>query len=198
MTVRAIRRTSALLALVLLAVSSGRQTTAQALPPTITSYILVSQVPFARTGWEYTSRAVLSNPGAALAGATATVVSSAPDTVVVDGAVSFGPVASGGTVTSTDTFSLRQNRLVPFKPASLVWTVNPVVANRPPSPVIAPFIEPILVRSIVLLDGSGSSDADGDALSFSWAVSAKPAGSSASLIATTAQTSLSPESARDL
>src|SRR5262245_10684931 len=79
----------------------------------IGGYQLVTEVRITRTISEYTYRATLTNTGGALAGARATATSLAPDTVIVDGALSFEPVPAGGSVLSTDTFSFRQNRLVP-------------------------------------------------------------------------------------
>ena len=43
----------------------------------------------------------------------------------------------------------------------------------------------VTVRQTVQLNGSGSSDADGDALSFRWALTTRPAGSQATLTSST-------------
>ena len=63
---------------------------------------------------EYTYRAWLTNLGAPLTGASATVTSQSRATTVVDGSLSFGPVATGRTVPSTDTFSVRHHRQQAF------------------------------------------------------------------------------------
>src|ERR1051325_7109972 len=91
--------------------------------PTIGSYQLISEVRVTRDVSEYTYRAVLTAAGQALSGATATAVSVAAPTTIVDGSLTFGPVAAGGTVTSTDTFSFRHNRTVPFNWANIRWTI---------------------------------------------------------------------------
>ena len=78
-----IRRVSgAMLALALLASSSGGRYQAQSQAPTITGYTLVSQRAITRTVYEYVYRGILSNPGGALASASATVVSSSAATVL--------------------------------------------------------------------------------------------------------------------
>lgn len=53
-------------------------------------------------------------------------------------------------------------------------------ANHPPVASVAPAVSVVLGYAAVL-DGSGSSDADGDALTFSWTLAARPAGSAATL-----------------
>jgi len=65
--------------------------------------------------------------------------------------------------------------------ASFALDNQPPVAN-------AGADQSVLVNDSVTLDGSGSSDADGDSLSFSWSFVSKPNGSSATLSDTTATT----------
>ena len=57
--------------------------------------------------------------------------------------------------------------------------------NTPPWRMPAP-IRTVHTSSTVLLDGSGSSDADHDSLTYSWALLSKPAGSAATLCHTSA------------
>ena len=59
-------------------------------------------------------------------------------------------------------------------------TVTAATANSAPV-ASAGLDQNVLAGSTVTLDGSASSDADGDALSYSWASVSKPAGSSATL-----------------
>jgi len=62
----------------------------------------------------------------------------------------------------------------------VVVTVNPVNKNNAPVAVAGP-AQNVLVGATVELDGSGSLDADGDLLSYSWSITSKPAGSTAQL-----------------
>jgi hypothetical protein len=62
----------------------------------------------------------------------------------------------------------------------VVVTVNPVNTNNAPVAVAGPD-QNVLVGATVELDGSGSVDADGDLLSYSWSITSKPAGSTAEL-----------------
>lgn len=68
----------------------------------------------------------LTNLGPAVAGVTGTVTSSAAATKIVEGAIVFGPIPSGGTATSVDAFTIRQDRRVPFDPGALRWTLQPI------------------------------------------------------------------------
>ena len=56
--------------------------------------------------------------------------------------------------------------------------------NSPPA-ADAGADQAVLVTAAVQLDGSGSSDVDGDALSYTWSITSKPSGSNASLSDTT-------------
>ena len=82
---------------------------------------------------EYTYRARLTNFGAPLAGATATI-SRAPGTTVVDGSLTFGPVATGRTVLSTDTFAVRHHRHHEFSRLwpELRWAIVPLDGGSEP------------------------------------------------------------------
>ena len=88
---------------------------------TIGNRTLISSTRVGRTLFEYTYKAEITNSGPAVQNVSATLTSNSPNTTVVDGDLSFGDVASGVTVTSTDTFTIRQNRLYPVNWSDLVW-----------------------------------------------------------------------------
>lgn len=89
---------------------------------------LISRERRGRSFFDYTYRIEIINPGAALTGVVASVVSSAPSTLILDGEVIVGDLAPGSSVPA-DTFTIRQDRRVPFDPDDLVWTF---VADPPP------------------------------------------------------------------
>lgn len=92
--------------------------------PNVGTYVLQTSKRVSATDWELVYAATLTNPGEALRSVTATLASSDPATVVVEGTLSFGDVAAKASVASLDTFTIRQNRSKPFNPATLVWTVS--------------------------------------------------------------------------
>lgn len=73
------------------------------------------------THWEYDFEARLTNQGAVPDEILAWVTSRSAATAILDGALRFGPVAPGATVTSADGFRVRHDLGVPFDPAALTW-----------------------------------------------------------------------------
>jgi hypothetical protein len=152
-----------------------------------TSYVQVSSTRFDRTRFDFTYTAQAVNSGNAVGNScVGTVASNSPNTVILDGSLSFPAVPAGGRVTSTDTFRIRHDRTFPFDPASLSWQVQCAapVNNAPTANAGAD--QTVFTGVTVTLNGSGSSDPDGDALTFSWAFTQRPAGSAAALSSTTA------------
>ena len=94
-------------------------------PLVICNYTLISSKAATRTDYDITFQGKLTNTGQDAAGATATLTSSSIYTKVIDGSLSFGPVGTGQTVTSTDTFVIRQNRTYQYDPSALHWTIVP-------------------------------------------------------------------------
>lgn len=88
------------------------------------TYALVSTKRISQTVFEYTYTADISNWSEAPATLAATLSSTAANVTVVDGALAFGEVARGGTVVSTDTFTIRQDRSQPFDESKLAWQVQ--------------------------------------------------------------------------
>ncbi|HEB90923.1 MAG TPA: hypothetical protein ENI85_15220 [Deltaproteobacteria bacterium] len=127
---------------------------------------------------EFEYRAVVSLPDASAVGVRATVSSTRSGTTVVDGSLDFGDLGSPGIYESLDTFVFRQDRRVPFDPAALAFELTS--ENRPPVARAGPD-QTVTLGGIVHLDGSASSDADGDALVFDWTIASAPVGSVATL-----------------
>lgn len=95
----------------------------------VSRYSLVSKSRVGRTEFEYTYRATITNTGLDVENVTAALSSGSPHTVVIDGDLSFGTVGSHATVTSADTFTIRQNRLYPFSWQNLSWSIVVVVQD---------------------------------------------------------------------
>src|SRR5262245_49925596 len=95
----------------------------------IDTYRVVSIRRVSRTEFEFEIRATLNNNGPAVHSATATVVSAAATTVILDNALSFGDVAANEKKLSSDTFKIRQNRLAAFKANVLEWTISTEAAE---------------------------------------------------------------------
>lgn len=73
---------------------------------------------------EYTYSVQITNHGSGdLQSVTATVTSSAPTTLVTDADLTFGDLAARATTTSTDTFTIRQDRTAPLSDGNLSITV---------------------------------------------------------------------------
>lgn len=83
-------------------------------------FTLVSSQRAGRTSFDYTYTVeVINNGSLPLQGVTATVTSGAATTVVTDASLSFGDIAVGASATSTDTFTIRQDRSAPVADANL-------------------------------------------------------------------------------
>jgi hypothetical protein len=160
-------------------------------PETQTTPLSISSASYAQTAVKRVTRTVFDFTYAAqvVNGADrrfdkvrASLASLSPATVVVDGELTFGTVAPFQTLASQDTFTIRQDRTIPFDPSKLVWIFQ---ANRPPvadagSPQTAP------VGAEAILNGAGSSDPDGDPLSYRWRILDAPPNSQARLSDATA------------
>ncbi|HYP09658.1 MAG TPA: PKD domain-containing protein [Bryobacteraceae bacterium] len=149
--------------------------------PFVGGYKLISETRVDRTKFDYTYRATLTNPGAAITNATAALTSLAAATVVMDGSLTFGNAPANSAVESSDTFTIRQDRTVPFDASKLRWDVSSQPANRPPVANAGPDQNSALTGSTVALSGAASTDPDGDTLSFTWSVLTRPAGSTAQI-----------------
>lgn len=139
----------------------------------VTGYEPVGTVAVGRTHFDLSYRVTVSNTGPALSNVSGSLSSSSPLTVVIDGEVSFGDVGAGAAVQGTDTFTIRQDRRFVFDPSVLSWSFTADAANTPPVADAGPD-QTVPLGTVVTLDGSGSSDADGDPLSFAWVLFPPP------------------------
>jgi len=173
----------------MLAIAAGTSSLAHAQLSAV-NLTLVSSTRVTLTQYEYTYNVSAHSAGPAYNGVTATVQSISPNTIVIDGYLTFGNVPAGGTVQSTNTFKIRQNRTVAFDPASLVYAFSS--ASVPTANAGSP--QYVAVSTTVTLDGTGSSDPNGAALTYAWSFSTKPASSVAILTgATTARPTFVPD-----
>ncbi len=170
--------------LVLLAIADVSRLSSQG-GQTIGGYELVSQQVQKNSVTLFTYRATLTNTAGALAGATATARSMSSPVKIVDGTLTFGPVGAGGSVVSSDTFSFTRNtNNGRFDWSSIVWTIA-ATPNHPPVANAGPDLTR-LVGQTAQLDGSGSTDADGNPLTYQWSFVSGPLGSLATLSSPTA------------
>lgn len=107
---------------------------------TVVRYELVSSARVSRTVFDYTYRAMLQVEGQNYpSGALLTVRSTSPATTFPDPNVSTGPLVAFSVAEPSDTFTLRQDRNVPFDGDALIWEVSgaPLAAPEPPLGVVA-------------------------------------------------------------
>jgi beta-lactam-binding protein with PASTA domain len=102
---------------------------------TVTGMNQLSSTRVGRTTYDYTYTINVTNGSPGLSNAVATVTSNAAATVIVQGSVSLGTLAAGASTTSTNTFTLQQDRLVPFNPTALSWTITGTPFDVVPSVV---------------------------------------------------------------
>ncbi|MEZ5291743.1 MAG: Calx-beta domain-containing protein [Vicinamibacterales bacterium] len=142
-------------------------------------YALVSQTATA-DGTDYVFRARLFNIGAPVPGATATLTGASPAATVLDGTLTFGPVGRFGTAWSTDTAAIRRHGRWLDVIRDFRWVIDVATGNRAPQAAAGPDQTAALFDRVVL-DGSASTDPDGDPLTYRWAFVSTPPGSAAVL-----------------
>ncbi len=98
---------------------------------------------------------------------------------LLDDRLTFGNVGAGKTVRSLDTFRLRQRGKDRIAFDRFRWSCT-ADTNRSPLANAGPD-QTVVVTSLVTLDGTGSSDPDGNPLVFRWSFTSRPQGSAAAL-----------------
>ncbi len=148
----------------------------------IANYQLVSTQANSQTQSYVTYRADLVNSGPALQSATASVSTLDPTNIRVvpsESTLNFTNIAANGQVTSSNTFTLLINSAVPLNTSKLSWTFQSTAATVLAN---AGLNQTAKVGATVTLNGSGSTNPSGSGpLSYSWAFTSRPAGSSAIL-----------------
>jgi RHS repeat-associated protein len=108
----------------------------------INNFTLISKERVSRVEYDYTYEADITNSGPDAQNVTATVISNSAYTTVIDDTLSFGDVPAGTTVTSSDTFTIRQDRRYAFSWDNLVWDISyestPGVELPPDPAYVAP------------------------------------------------------------
>ncbi|MGH8265111.1 MAG: PKD domain-containing protein [Steroidobacteraceae bacterium] len=161
----------------------------------------ITAVPGSPRTFDITSRAGVVNLGDRATAVQAMLMSSSPNFVALDGAVSFGDVLRTSPlrpVISQDTFKLRitlpprrdLRDLIAFireLQSSFSWRITCANCgvNRPPV-ANAGADQTVYATQTVTLDGSGSTDPDGQALNYQWSFVSRPAGSTVALSSATA------------
>jgi hypothetical protein len=124
------------------------------------NYQVLSSTRVGRTEFEYTLSVTISNQVATAFGVTAQVYSVSTNTEVVQGEVSFGDVLLGATAVSSNTITIRQNRVAPFNPADLQWFVT--VQSMPLSLAVTSPVSGFLTNGTnVTVSGSFGDAVDG-------------------------------------
>ncbi len=155
--------------------------------PVVANIQLVTERRIDRYVIEATYRVDAKSTGGAFTAVSAAVTSTNAATTIIDGALTFPDLASGGTVTSIDTFTIRHDLHTPFQNSflSFQFSATPVTTNSPPTANAGPD-QTVAVSATAHLNGSGSSDPDGNPLTFLWTLVSAPTGSTAVLMSPTA------------
>lgn len=86
---------------------------------------LLAERRISRTVYEYDYRLTLRNAGTDLYGVAVQITATGPGTTVVDGAAAVDSLLAGGASAATaDTITLRHDRLLPFAPGQIAWSVS--------------------------------------------------------------------------
>ncbi|WNB77436.1 PKD domain-containing protein [Methylomonas koyamae] len=140
--------------------------------------ILVSTTRINRNQSDFVYSVKIANQDVAASSVSAAIGSNDPNTLIIDGSLSFGAIASGAQGLSNDTFTIRHDRRFPFNPDALTFKFTAIPAGGNIRPIAnAGVDQTVLLNSLVTLDGTGSSDADGNPLAYQWSLVSAPSGS---------------------
>jgi RHS repeat-associated protein len=152
------------------------------------SYTLVSVVQVKKQLYHYNYQAKATNQGNIDAYQVTAALT--PEAIkrfrAIDSSVSFGSVLAGTEVTSTDQFTLSGDNKTPPSNQVLTSKLQWVVSSNTRPVANAGDEQTVQVGETVTLNGSASTDADGDSLTYAWTLLSKPTGSQAVLSSSTA------------
>ena len=141
--------------------------------------ILISTTRINRTQSDFSYSVKITNQDVSASSVSVVIGSKDPNTLIIDGSLSFGAIESGAQGLSTDTFTLRQDRRFPFNPDALTFNFTAIPTGANIKPIAnAGADQTVSLNNLVTLDGTGSSDADGNPLTYKWSFASVPSGSS--------------------
>ena len=128
-----------------------------------TSLVLVSTAPFGKNKIEYSYTAEVVNSGSGAQGVSAIVRTPVNGVSTVEGNLTFGDVGPGQRKRSTDTFTIRRLPGTPFDPATdTTWKTSFTSRSNEPPIANAGADQRVFQGMTVTLNGSASTDPDGD------------------------------------
>lgn len=128
------RNAWAALILIIMLLLSATGRVAHAAPElTVGNYQLISTTRIGRTESEYTYKAAITNTGSDASNVTATLSIDVPGVTVINNQLNFGDIQTGNTLESSNTFSIRHDRLYSFRADDLQWTIHATPKLSPPT-----------------------------------------------------------------
>lgn len=109
--------------------------------PAVLGFDLVSSARTGRTSFDYTYRVRVRADSSSYVDAYFIATSTAPGTQVVEDTITLGGVDAGSFVRPADTFTIRQDRVVPFDPRAFRFKFfgnRTGIGNNPDAPQIGP------------------------------------------------------------